>query len=42
VRRRRPATLVQVALCQPPDRAGWQPAGAAAPTGGLPPLPVGR
>jgi hypothetical protein len=42
VRRRRPATLVQVALCQPPGRAGRQPAGAAAPTDGLPPLAVGR
>jgi DNA segregation ATPase FtsK/SpoIIIE, S-DNA-T family len=42
VRRRRPATLVQVALCQPPDRAGRRPAGAAAPTDGLPPLAVGR
>jgi DNA segregation ATPase FtsK/SpoIIIE, S-DNA-T family len=42
VRRRRPATLVQVALCQPPDHAGRQPSGAAAPSDGPPPLAVGR
>jgi DNA segregation ATPase FtsK/SpoIIIE, S-DNA-T family len=42
VRRRRPATLVQVALCQPPDHAGRLPAGTTAPSDGLPPLTVGR